>query len=97
MGKYTRKPRGFFLKEKKDWATFRAFRNDVISQIRKRKIGYFDELTKKVSNSERFGNKDWWRFVNSILRRKNIGPEEIHPLCENGTILYADKETANTH
>ena len=68
MGKYTRKPRGFFLKEKKDWATFRAFRNDVITEIRKRKIEYFDELTEKISNSKRFGNKDWWKIVYSSAK-----------------------------
>ena len=56
---------------------------------------YFDELTEKISNSERFGNKDWWKLVNSILREKGIGSEEIPPLCENGTILYTNKEKAN--
>ena len=35
---------------KKDWDNFRAFRNDVISKIIKRKIEYFDELTEKISN-----------------------------------------------
>ena len=33
-----------------------------------------------MSNQERFGNKDWWKLVKSILRRKKeeegIGPEE---------------------
>ena len=51
---------------KKDWDNFRAFRNDVISKIRKRKIEYFDKRTEKISNPERFGNKDWWKFVHSI-------------------------------
>ena len=80
---------------KKDWDNFRAFRNDVISKIRKRKIEYFDGLTEKISNPERFGNKDWWKLVNSILQKKGIGSEEIPPLCENGTILYTNKEKAN--
>ena len=57
---------------KKDWDNFRAFRNDVISKIRKRKIEYFDWLTEKISNPERFGNKDWWKLVNSILRKKKV-------------------------
>ena len=55
---------------KKDWDNFRAFRNDVISKIRKRKIEYFDELTEKISNPESIGNKDWWKLVDSILRKK---------------------------
>ena len=57
---------------KKDWDNFRAFRNDVISKIRKRKIEYFDELTEKISNPERFGTKDWWKLVSSILRKKKV-------------------------
>ena len=64
---------------KKDQDNSRAFRNDVISKIRKRKIQYFDELTEKIYNTERFSNKDWWKLVNSIFREKGIGPEEIPP------------------
>ena len=93
MVKYTRKPSEAI--KKSDWDNFHAFRNDVISKIRKRKIQYFDELTEKISNPECFGNKDWWKLVNSILQKKGIGSEEIPPLCENGTILYTNKEKAN--
>ena len=32
---------------KADWDNFRTFRNNVISKARKRKLDYFDELTKK--------------------------------------------------
>ena len=85
---------------KADWDNFRTFRNNVISKVRKRKFDYFDELTgkkkKKKSNQERFGSKDWWKLVKSILRKKGIGPEEIPPLCKNGTIIYANKEKADT-
>ena len=28
--------------------------------------------------------------------KKGIGPEEIPPLCKNGTIIYANKEKADT-
>ena len=93
MVKYTRKPSEAI--KKSDWDNFHAFRNDVISKIRKRKIEYFDELTEKISNPERFGTKDWWKLVSSILRKKGLGPQEIPPLCENGTILYTNKEMAN--
>ena len=81
---------------KADWDNFRTFRNNVISKVRKRKLDYFDELTEKISNQERFGSKDWWKLVKSILRKKGIGPEEIPPLCKNGTVIYANKEKADT-
>ena len=32
---------------KAEWDNFRTFRNNVISKVRKRKLDYFDELTKK--------------------------------------------------
>ena len=81
---------------KADWDNFHTFRNNVISKVRKRKLDYFDELTEKISNQERFDSKDWWKLVKFILRKKGIGPEEIPPLCENGTIIYANKEKADT-
>ena len=76
---------------KADWDNFCTFRNNVISKVRKRKLDYFDELTEKISNQERFGSKDWWKLVKSILRKKGIPP-----LCKNGTIIHANKEKADT-
>ena len=55
---------------KADWDNFRTFRNNVNSKVRKSKLDYFDELTEKISNQERFGSKDWWKLVKSILRKK---------------------------
>ena len=76
---------------KADWDNFRTFRNNVISKVRKRKLDYFDELTEKISNQERFGSNDWWKLVKSVLRKKRYRPEE-----KNGTIIYANKEKADT-
>ena len=59
---------------KADWDNLRTLRNNVISKVRKRKLDYFDELTEKISNQERFGSKDWWKLVKSILRKKRCRP-----------------------
>ena len=76
---------------KADCDNFRTFRNNVISKVRKRKLDNFDERTgkkkKKNSNQERFGSKDWWKLVKSILRKKGIGPEEI-PHCVKTEQLF---------
>ena len=53
-----------------DLDNFRTFRNNVISKVRKRKLDYFDELTEKIYIQERFGSKDWWKLVKSILRKR---------------------------
>ena len=53
-----------------DSDNFRTFRNNVISKVRKRKLDYFDELTEKIYIQERFGSKDWWKLVKSILRKR---------------------------
>ena len=81
---------------KEDWDNFRTSRNDGISKVRKRKLEYFDELTEKVSNPDRFG-KQGFGGNESIpyLRKKGIGSKEKKPLCQHETIIYANKEKAN--
>ena len=81
---------------KADWDNFRTFRNNVISKVRKRKLDYFDELTEKISNQERFGSKDWWKLVKSILRKKGIGPEEI-PQCLKMEQLFMQIKKRQIH
>ena len=48
-------------------------------------------LTRNVSAAKIGGNQS-----NLFSGKKGIGPEEIPPLCKNGTIIYANKEKADT-
>ena len=81
---------------KANWDNFRTFRNNVISKVRKRKLDYFDELTEKISNQERFGSKDWWKLVKSVLRKKGIGPREF-PHCVKMEQLFMQIKKRQIH
>jgi len=77
-----------------DMANFRNFRNEVIGKIRYRKLEYLNNLNEKISDPERFGNKEWWKLVNTFLHKKGISQDEIPPLQHNGQTYYTDKEKA---
>ena len=77
-----------------DWDRFRQFRNFVTLKKRERKNEFLEELDIKASDPTRFGQKDWWKLVESFMEKKGIGLDEIPPIDCNGQIFYSNKEKA---
>ena len=80
------------------WAIFRHVRNFYIQEIRTRKIDYLTNLDAQISNTEKFGSKNWWKLVNNFLKNKDMKNDDIPPLTDpdnNSNILYEHVDKAN--
>ena len=74
------------------WAIFRHIRNFYTDVIRTRKLEYVSNLDDKISNSESFGSKNWWKLVNNFLKQKDMKDDDIPPITDvnNGNIILYD-------
>ena len=79
---------------KDDWNNFYTLRNDIVSNIRKRKLDYYNELNDKVNGQVRFGQKEWWKIVKNFLNKKGIDSNEIPPLTVDGQTYYSNADKA---
>ena len=80
------------------WAIFRHVRNFYIQEIRNRKIDYLSDLDDQISNTEKFGSKNWWKLVNNFLKNKDMKNDDIPPITDlenNNKILYEHVDKAN--
>lgn len=78
-----------------DWNAYKSFRNKTTTEIKLRKQEYLSELNEIICNPQKFGNKEWWKIVNSFLSKKGIHEDEIPPLNFNGKMYYSNKEKAD--
>ena len=77
------------------WALFRRTRNDLTNIIRRRKAEYISELDKKISSSNEFGTKDWWKLVKEYMSKKGLPQDDIPPIeDENNTVHYTARDKA---
>ena len=76
------------------WKNFRQIRNDLTYAIRKRKLGYLQDLDNCASSSTKFGTKNWWKLVKSFMSNKGFDPDVIPPLEKDGVTYYTNKEKA---
>ena len=60
-----------------DWDRFRQFRNFVTLKKRDRKNEFLEEVDIKTSDPTRFGQKDWWKLVKSVMEKKGTKLNEI--------------------
>ena len=68
----------------------------MILKIRHRKSEFLNELDRKASDPNVFRQKDWWRLVRALLKKKSIDKkEEIPPTDYNRKVYYSNKEKAN--
>ena len=78
-----------------DWHQYRKTRNDYTAAIRKRKADYDAELDFKISNTQSFNSKNWWKTVSSFLKKNGTKTNTIPPIeRENGETIYSAQEKA---
>ena len=77
-----------------DWFNYRQSRNRVTNMIRKRKSNYYAEIEEKVSDGNKFGQKDWWKLVRSFINKKGLSSNHS-PLCVGNNVLYSNEDKAN--
>ena len=80
--------------KQEDWLRFRQLRNSAVHAIRQRKLDYYTTLENRITNLSDFGTKEWWKIVNSFLKKKGVDPDEIPPIESNGIVYYANREKA---
>ena len=78
------------------WNLFKQIRNNLVDVIRNRKEEYEKELEERINSQANFGNKDWWKIVNSFFNRQNALSSEIPPIkdVDSGEIIYPPEEKA---
>ena len=78
------------------WNLFKQVRNHLVDMIRNRKDEYEKDLENRINSQTNFGNKDWWKMVNSFFNRQNALSSEIPPLkdVESGEVIYSPDEKA---
>jgi len=76
------------------WSLFRRLRNNLTDVIRKRKEEHIRELENRILSPHNFGNKDWWKIVNSFLKKKGMSTNEIPPIESNGIVYYSAEDKA---
>ena len=80
------------------WAIFRHVRNFYIQEIRTQKLDYLSNLDDQISNTEKFGSKNWWKLVNNFLKNKDMNNDDIPPLTDpddNSNTFYEHVDKAN--
>ena len=77
------------------WRHFREVRNQLTDEIRKRKKNYLSELDDRISKKGNFGTKDFWKLVNSFIKKTSTNKNEIPPLEYEDKIIYENHEKAN--
>ena len=77
-----------------DWAAFRKARNELTSEIRRRKREYLSELDIVISQNQNIGTKKWWQLVKSFMKKKGYSLDEIPPIEYNGHVYYSNREKA---
>ena len=78
------------------WNLFKHIRNQLVDMIRNRKEEYEKDLENRINSQINFGNKDWWKLVNSFFNRQNALSSEIPPLkdADSGEIIYSPETKA---
>ncbi|MES9883011.1 MAG: reverse transcriptase family protein [Sedimenticola sp.] len=74
------------------WASFRTYRNTVISEIRQSKNDYYDGISNKLKSGQ-YSSKDWWSTLKYFISENEN--KTIPPLKHDGAIIDDDTEKAN--
>ena len=99
--KFIRKKETIYILAKKlnsvwCWNLFKQIRNQLVDKIRNRKEEYERHLENRINSQTNFGQKDWWKLVNSFFNRQNALSSEIPPIkdADSGEIIYSPDKKA---